>query len=206
MNYSDTTRALADYRRQIRDLRVKMRKLQTTIEPQRIDDYEFATPDGKVRLSALFEGDDTLIVIHNMGAGCPYCTLWADGFNGSYAHLRNRAAFVVSSPDSPDRQRQFAESRGWKFPMVSVQGNSFPQDMGYWADGHPMPGVSVFKRDGAGIVRVSDTSFSPGDDFCHVWHIFDLIPEGPAGWQPRYRYDEPARPGEAVTLDCRQPG
>jgi hypothetical protein len=41
-----------------------------------------------------------------------------------------------------------------------------------------MPGVSVFKRDGNGIVRVSDTSFSPGDDYCTLWHFFDLLPGG----------------------------
>jgi predicted dithiol-disulfide oxidoreductase (DUF899 family) len=206
MSYSDTTRTLADYRRQIRELRGRMRTLQAAVEPQRVDDYEFATPDGKVRLSALFDDDDTLIVIHNMGAGCPYCTLWADGFNGSYPHLRDRAAFVVSSPDPPERQRQFAQSRGWKFPMVSVAGTRFAQDMGYWQGGHPMPGVSVFKRNGSGIVRVSDTPFSPGDDFCFVWHFFDLIPEGPAGWQPRYRYDRAPTAEEAAALACRDCG
>jgi hypothetical protein len=51
-----------------------------------------------------------------------------------------------------------------------------------------MPGVSVFRRQNEGIVRVSDAPFSPGDDFCSVWHFFDLIPEGAAGWQPKYKY------------------
>ena len=41
-----------------------------------------------------------LIVIHNMGASCPYCTLWADGFNGIYDHLADRAAFVALQPRS----------------------------------------------------------------------------------------------------------
>lgn len=203
MNYRDSAQTLAEYRRQIADLRAKMRKVQSAIAPEKVKDYEFKTPNGPVRLSDLFEDKDTLIVIHNMGAGCPYCTLWADGFNGSYEHLRNRAAFVVSSPDPSERQRRFAESRGWKFPMVSVQGTHFPQDMGYWQDDQPMPGVSVFKRDGSRILRVSDAPFSPGDDFCFVWHFFDLIPEGPAGWQPRHHYDGAAGAGEATALDCR---
>ena len=51
-----------------------------------------------------------------------------------------------------------------------------------------MPGVSVFKRKGDKIMRVADTAFSPGDDFCTVWHFLDLIPEGAAGWQPKYKY------------------
>ena len=37
------------------------------------------------------------------------------------------------------------------------------------------------------IVRVADTGFEPGDDFCALWHLFDLLPEGAAGWQPEVR-------------------
>jgi predicted dithiol-disulfide oxidoreductase (DUF899 family) len=114
--------------------------------------------------------------------------LWADGFNGVYDHLRNRAAFVVSSPDEPARQREFAASRHWKFPMVSHRGTTFAVDMGYRGDNGFAPGVSVFRREGGKLLRVADTGFSPGDDFCNVWHFFDLIPEGKAGWQPKFSY------------------
>jgi predicted dithiol-disulfide oxidoreductase (DUF899 family) len=114
--------------------------------------------------------------------------MWADGFNGVFAHLSDRAAFVVSSPDPPARQQEFASGRGWKFPMISHQGTSFAADMGYTHDGGAMPGVSVFKRKGKKILRVADTAFTGGDDFCAVWHLFDLLPEGAAGWQPKFSY------------------
>ncbi len=156
--------------------------------PEPIQDYTFRRAEGTVRLSELFSGKDTLIVIHNMGASCPYCTLWADGFNGVYEHLRSRASFVVASPDAPEQQQTFAQSRGWRFPMISIEGTTFAQDMGYWRDDSPVPGVSVFKRSDGRILRVADTSFSPCDDFCVVWHFLDLIPEGGAGWEPKYRY------------------
>src|SRR6266700_4688281 len=188
MTYKDTAEKLAQYRREIAGLRQKMREAQAAIEPEEVQDYEFAVPEGKVRMSALFGGKDTLFVIHNMGASCPYCTLWADGFNGVFDHLNNRAAFVLSSPDTPEQQQKFAASRGWRFPMVSYQDTTFAEDMGYRPNGRAMPGVSVFKRQGRKVVRVADTSFSPGDDFCPVWHFFDLIPEGAAGWEPKYRY------------------
>jgi predicted dithiol-disulfide oxidoreductase (DUF899 family) len=68
----------------------------------------------------------------------------------------------------------------------SNQGTAFAEDMGYRPNGRAMPGVSVFKRKGDKILRVADTAFSPGDDFCSVWHLFDLIPEGAAGWQPKF--------------------
>jgi predicted dithiol-disulfide oxidoreductase (DUF899 family) len=60
--------------------------------------------------------------------------------------------------------------------------------MGYRRDGRPMPGVSVFKRNGDKIMRVADTAFTHGDDFCSVWHFLDLIPEGAAGWEPKFSY------------------
>jgi predicted dithiol-disulfide oxidoreductase (DUF899 family) len=131
--------------------------------------------------SQLFGDKRDLFVIHNMGRSCPACTLWAD--------IADRAAFVVSSPDSPDVQRAFAASRGWRFPMVSHQGASFAEDMGYGSEsGGWLAGVSVFKRDGARILRTADTRFQPSDDFCSVWHLLDLLPEGADGWRPKFSY------------------
>ncbi len=188
MKYQEAHQKLKAFGKRIAELRQEMRAIHQAIEPQEVKDYVLPHVGGSVRLSELFGNKDTLFVVHNMGAGCPYCTLWADGFNGAYEHLRNRAGFVVSSPDAPEQQKKFAGGRGWKFPMVSYQGTTFGEDMGYHRDGTSMPGVSVFKRRGDQIVRVADTSFSPGDDFCHVWHFFDLIPEGAGGWQPQFQY------------------
>jgi predicted dithiol-disulfide oxidoreductase (DUF899 family) len=189
MSYKATAEKINAYRSQISDLRAKIRQAQEAIEPEEVKDYALARAvGGAVKLSELFDGNDTLFVIHNMGASCSYCTLWADGFNGVFDHLRNRAAFVLVSPDTPEQQQKFASTRGWRFPMASCKGTTFAQDMGYWRDDGPMPGVSVFKRDGSRILRVADTSFSPGDDFCSVWHFFDLIPEGAASWTPKFKY------------------
>jgi predicted dithiol-disulfide oxidoreductase (DUF899 family) len=183
MKYADVNGKLADYRRQIAAIREKMRETLATVEPEYVRDYELTGSDGPVRLSALFREHEDLILIHNMGVSCAYCTLWADGYNGIHQHVVTRAAFVVSSPDRPAVQQKFAESRGWKFPMVSHAGSSFAADMGYVSEkGGWMPGVSVFRRDGDAIVRVSNTGFSPGDDFCALWHFFDLLPGGVGAW------------------------
>jgi predicted dithiol-disulfide oxidoreductase (DUF899 family) len=190
MNYRESSARLAEYRRQIAEIRDEMREARAAAEPEEVPDYVFANANVSVRLSELFGDKADLIVIHNMGSSCPYCTLWADGFNGIYGHLANRAAFVVSSPDTPDAQKKFAASRGWRFPMVSHSGTSFAADLGYRsADGGWLPGVSVFRRDANRILRVSDTGFCPGDDFCALWHIFDLLPGGAGDWQARFRYD-----------------
>ena len=154
-----------------------------------MEDYQLSGAQGPVRLSELFGHHTDLIVIHNMGTSCPYCTLWADGFNGFQHHLATRAAFVVSSPDAPDVQQKFAAGRGWKFPMVSHKGSTFAADLGYRGPhGHWRPGVSAFQRDAGRIVRVSDSELCPGDDFCTLWHLFDLLPQGAAGWTPKFSY------------------
>ena len=189
MHYRQGIAELEAYRGQIAELREKMRAVQRTIEPQPVEDYVLASAAGSTRLSALFGGKTDLIVIHNMGRGCPYCTLWADGFNGLYPHIADRAAFVVSSPDAPAVQQAFAQSRGWRFPMVSHQGTSFATDMGYRSsEGGWLPGISVFQRKAGGVVRVSDTGMHPHDDYCALWHMLDLMPEGAGDWQPRFSY------------------
>jgi predicted dithiol-disulfide oxidoreductase (DUF899 family) len=193
MSDRETTAKLARYRQQIAELRTKIREAEAAVEPEEVRDYALATVEKPVLLSQLFGGKDDFFVIHNMGSKCPNCTLWADGFNGIYDHLANRAGFVVSSPDPPALQQQFAASRGWRFPMASHQGTSFAADMGYRADGGSwLPGISVFKRDtttGRGrILRVSNAGFSPGDDFCTLWHIFDLLPGGAGDWKAKFAY------------------
>jgi hypothetical protein len=46
----------------------------------------------------------------------------------------------------------------------------------------------VFRRDGDRVVRIADTGFAPSDDFCALWHLFDLLPERDAGWQAKFSY------------------
>jgi predicted dithiol-disulfide oxidoreductase (DUF899 family) len=188
LKYTDATAKLADYRRQITAIREKMRTTQNAVEPQEVRDYEFLTPQGPALLSSLFGDHDDLIVIHNMGSSCPGCTMWADGYMGVHQHVVTRAAFVISSPDAPDVQQKFAASRGWKFPMVSHKETTFAEDMGYRSPKGFRPGISVFQRRDDKIVRVSDTELGPYDDFCAVWHMFDLIPGGAGDWMPKLRY------------------
>ena len=147
------------------------------------------TPEGPIRLSQLFGAKRDLFVIHNMGRSCPQLHALGGRLQRHLpAHRRSRG-FRRRQPDPPDVQQSFAASRGWRFPMVSHQGSSFAADMGYRsATGGWLPGVSVFRRDGDVIVRVADTGFEPGDDFCALWHLFDLLPEGAAGWQPKFAY------------------
>jgi predicted dithiol-disulfide oxidoreductase (DUF899 family) len=51
-----------------------------------------------------------------------------------------------------------------------------------------MPGISVFRRDGNRLLGLSGAGFHALDDFSTVWHILDLVPEGPGGCSPRSKY------------------
>lgn len=163
----------------IADLERELATLRSRVGDAPVADYHLTGWDGPVRLSGLFADRDRLIVIHNMGLSCLYCTMWADGFNGILPYLVERAAFAVASPDDPAEQRRGAEERGWRFRMVSTRGSRFARDMGFEDDdGGPMPGVSTFVKDPDGTMRrYAMAPFGPGDRFCAVWSFVDLLPE-----------------------------
>ena len=128
-----------------------------------------------------------------MGASCPYCTLWADGFNGMLHHFENRAAVALVSPDTPEQQKAFAYSRGWSFRMISNGASDFTADMGYMREYKGKlglwPGFSTFHRDAEGnIHRIAHASFGPGDPFCGLWHMIGVLKDGAGNWQPQFSY------------------
>ena len=162
-------------------------KRRQPLEP--VADYTLQTTRGPVKLSALFGGRRDLVVVHNLGRSCRYCTMWADGLNGLHPHLADRAAFVVVSPDPVAVQRKFAKSRGWRFPMASGEGSTFTHDMGYQPKpDEPWPGMSTFVLKRGKIFRVATAPFGPFDPFCATWPMFALLADGVDGWEPKYRY------------------
>ena len=181
---------IANLSRQIEDLKEKLSAARRRATPEPIQDYDLTSSTGEhVRLSDLFGDKDDLLVIHNMGRGCRYCTMWADGFASMLPHIEDRTAFVLVSPDEPDVQREFAESRGWPFRMASAAGTTFNQDLGFANDkGEALPGVSALHRRNGAIVRTGQDQFGPGDDYAPAWRLFDLLEGGAGKWQPKYRY------------------
>lgn len=177
---------------QLQDIKAKLAERRRQRPREEVSDYQLLDSEGQeASLSSLFGDRSRLILVHNMGRSCAYCTMWADGFTGLLPHLESRAAFVLTSPDKPETQQEFAQSRGWNFPFYSTRGTSFVADMGFEDEKEGlMPGVSVFTKETDGkIYRVSRAEFGPGDDFCAVWHFFDLLPEGIDGWEAKFSYE-----------------
>lgn len=177
----------------LREEKKKLAELRKQLPPKIVDNYVFTAHDGsKVKLSEMFGDKEELLLIHNMGKSCRYCTLWADEFNGIRHHLTDRAGFALVSPDDSETQMQFARSRGWEFPMYSHKGSTFSRDVGFESnDGKQWPGVSTFRlRSDGKIERVAKAYFGPGDDYCGLWHLFELLPNGVDEWEPQYNYQE----------------
>ena len=169
----------------------RLSELRRKVPHHEIEDHLVKSSIGvDVKLSQLFGSKSEMIVIHNMGRSCSYCTMWADGFNGILKHLENRVACVLESPEDPERMREFAVDRGWTFTIVSSKGTRMRRELGFVGeDGADWPGISaLFKSSDGKIHQVANASFGPGDNYCVVWDIFDLLPKAMATWDAKHYY------------------
>ncbi len=203
---TDTSPAaeIAALEQQIFELNQKLLTLQKANPGTAVPDYTFATQSGEVSLSALFAGKDRLLVIHNMGQGCRYCTLWADGFNGFLPHLESALSVVLVSKDPPELQRRFANARGWRFRLASHGGGDYIREQTVQAGVDNMPGVVLYEREGDRILRRNSAVFGPGDRYCALWSLLGLAGLEDGDWTPQFNYwSRPAKldDGGANLLD-----
>ena len=159
-----------------------------------VPNYTFATLTGQVTLLELFGGKDKLLAIHNMGQGCRYCTLWADGFNGLLPHLESALSVVLLSKDPPEVQRRFANARGWRFRLASHGGGVYMREQSVVNEEDNYPGAVVYERDGDAILRKNACVFGPGDIYCAMWSLLGLAGLDGEEWTPQYSYWQ--RPAE----------
>lgn len=170
------------------ELTQKVTKLRRDTKPLPVKNYTFKTMDGDVSLIELFGDKDTLFVVHNMGQGCRYCTLWADGLNGFVSHIESQFALAVVSKDSPQVQRAFANSRNWRFKMASHAGGDYIQQQTVMEGEANMPGMVCYTRKGQEVFKRNVAVFGPGDEFCSMWNILSLAGLGEEEWTPQYNY------------------
>ncbi len=96
--------------------------------------YRFETDDGSASLADLFKGRSQLLVYHFMfgpdyKAGCPSCSMIADGFNGSTVHLANHDVMLWAVSRAPlPKLQAYRKRMGWTFPWASSAGGDFNFD------------------------------------------------------------------------------
>ncbi len=97
-------------------------------------EYRFETDNGSASLADLFAGRSQLIVYHFMfgpdwAAGCPSCSMIADGFNGFVTHLANHDVTLMAVSRAPlAKLRAYKRRMGWTFPWASSHGGEFNFD------------------------------------------------------------------------------
>lgn len=183
-----TDRTAQDVERQIMELTQELWQLRRAEPRVEVGNYSFATLQGSVSLLDLFGGKNTLLAIHNMGQGCRYCTLWADGFNAFLPHLETVLSVALLSKDPPDVQRRFANARGWRFPLASHGGGDYMTEQSVIEGAGNMPGAVVYEREGDTVYRKNATPFGPGDLYCSMWSLLGLAGLTEADWTPQYNY------------------
>src|SRR5215471_11213059 len=97
-------------------------------------EYAFDGPAGRETLADLFAGRSQLVIYHFMfhpddAAGCPHCSLRADGFGGIGVHLNHRDVSMAVVSRAPFRKLDdYRKRMGWTFKWVSSGGSDFNYD------------------------------------------------------------------------------
>ena len=170
--------------------------------------YAFDTPDGVKTLAELFDGASQLVVHHLMfapdwAAACPGCSFQADHIDGPAQHLERHDVRIVAVSRAPlEKLNAYKARMGWRFDWVSPRSDAFNRDFHVTfsedevASGRidynfgtivtdpryvdrDLPGISVFRRNEAGEVFHTYSTYARGlDALLGANHYLDLTPEG----------------------------
>ena len=96
--------------------------------------YRFDTDEGSKTLKDLFSGRSQLMVYHFMfgpdyKAGCPSCSMIADGFDGFSVHLSTHDVTLMAVSRAPlEKLEAYKRRMGWSFPWASSHDGDFNFD------------------------------------------------------------------------------
>jgi predicted dithiol-disulfide oxidoreductase (DUF899 family) len=195
---------------------IDLRRRMTRVAEQRrqlppgplMKDYRFKDANAAEQgLADLFGHHDTLVSYFWMYGPererpCPMCTNWLGAVNGNANDIKQRVAFKVFGRSPVERQKAFAQERGWQaLDFVQLVGGEYAKDFDLLnRDGGENPALVVFKRNGDGIrlfwksdmtMEMADPGQDPRDapDIAALWSILDLTPGGRgADWYPSLEY------------------
>jgi len=183
----------------------EMSRLQRSLPWERVtQEYSFEGPNGLETLSDLFGGRSQLIVYHFMfhpddKAGCPHCSLRADGFGGIGVHLKHRDVSMVVVSRAPFHKLEaYRQRMGWTFKWVSSANSDFnfdyqasftPEEMAHkrafynFTVRDPLApereGHSIFFKDPSGAIVHTYSCYDRGNDKLNIhYHYLDLVPKG----------------------------
>ena len=179
----------------IYELSIELNEKRKHTAGTEVSDYTFDTGAGARTLSSFFGNHSKLLLIHNMGEACRYCTLWGDGISAFLPHLESAMSVVMVSKDSPEQQRLFANSRGWRMQMASHGGGAYmAEQIAVAGMGDNLPGAACYEKQGEKIIKTNSSLFGPNDLYCPMWHFLGMAGITHDNWTPQYSYW--VRPGQ----------
>ena len=190
MQDSNSAAKLRELETQLVALNNEIEKVRAEQTPVEVENYAFQTLNGEVTLIDLFGQREQLLLIHNMGSQCPFCTLWADGINGYLPHLESVLSVALVSHETPEYQRKFAMDRGWRFNLASHGGGQYIKDQCVFGQADNYPCAVVYRKEGNKILRLNRAAFGGGDQFNAFYGPMSLADFDSNAWQPQYHYDE----------------
>ena len=167
-------------------------------------DYEFDSPEGRVKFADLFRGRSQLWVQSVMqGPGqplqCVGCALGIDSVEGLLPHLDNHdVSYVAVARATMPELNALRERMGWRIPFYSSYGSDFNYDFGVSFKPEDMkagravynyrecdPGIedvagdNVFYRDESGNIFHTYSCFARGgEDFMAIYRLLEVTPRG----------------------------
>ncbi len=152
--------------------------------------YEFATPDGPMRLLDFFGDKPQLALYQFMDRGpgqfCPGCTYFTAHVAKLDSLLANGVAWRTVSDMPLEQMQGYWVEKGWNVPFASSHGTTFAVDCG--TTGGFL--LNMFFRDGDRVFRTYSTTSRGVDRILFANNILDLAPYGrqeewedsPEGW------------------------
>lgn len=146
-------------------------------------EYIFETPDGKRRLSDLFEGRRQLIVYHFMfdpawDKGCPGCTGFVNAL-GDLSTLNERnTTFALISRAPLAKLDAYKAEQGWDIAWHSSFGSDFNSDFHVTYDTGEAQGLSVFFRLGDDVFHTYSTYQRGVEALTDAYPLLDTTPYG----------------------------
>lgn len=132
---------------------------------------------------------------------CPSCTGFLDQLDAAIRHAGQVVNCVAAAEAPVEQLTAFADERDWRhLRLLSTAGSSYKKDYNADYEGHAMPMLNVFHRDGTTIRHFWGSELfwaerEPDQDPRHagtlelLWNLFDLTPEGrPTDWHEQLRY------------------
>lgn len=132
---------------------------------------------------------------------CPSCTAFLDQLDAAMIHAGQHLNFAAAAEAPVEQLTAFANERGWRtLRLLATAGNTYKMDYNADYEGHGMPMLNVFHRDGDTIRHFWGSELfwaerDPGLDPRHVgpleplWNLFDFTREGrPTDWHEQLSY------------------